>query len=208
MAISIYQLKPAFTAFLRPLAAAMAGAGISANQVTVAACLLSCLYGLLLFFFSTYFIVWLLLPLWLVLRMALNAIDGILAREHGQQSNLGAILNEMGDVLADAALLAPLAFVPGVHWAAVALFLWAALLTEFAGVLALLVGGPRRYDGPMGKSDRAFLLLLSSLLVACGLLLNRDFSFWLNLLLWAGVLLMCLTMINRLSKALSGGGKS
>ena len=31
-----------------------------------------------------------------------------------------------------------------------------AVLTEFAGVLAQVVNGKRRYDGPMGKSDRAF----------------------------------------------------
>ena len=32
---------------------------------------------------------------WLFVRMALNAIDGMLAREHGQKSALGGILNEL-----------------------------------------------------------------------------------------------------------------
>jgi CDP-diacylglycerol--glycerol-3-phosphate 3-phosphatidyltransferase len=41
--------------------------------------------------------------------MALNAIDGMLAREHGQASRLGAVLNELGDVVADAGLYLPLA---------------------------------------------------------------------------------------------------
>jgi CDP-diacylglycerol--glycerol-3-phosphate 3-phosphatidyltransferase len=35
--------------------------------------------------------------------MALNAIDGMLAREHDMQSPLGAMLNELGDVLSDVA---------------------------------------------------------------------------------------------------------
>lgn len=32
-----------------------------------------------------------------------------------------------------------------------------AVLSEYAGVVASLIGLERRYDGPMGKSDRAFL---------------------------------------------------
>ena len=45
------------------------------------------------------------------LRMAFNAIDGMLAREFGQQSALGAFLNELTDVVSDAALYLPFAFV-------------------------------------------------------------------------------------------------
>ena len=51
----------------------------------------------------------LLLPLVLFLRMALNAIDGMMAREFGQKSRLGAVLNELGDVLSDACLYLPFA---------------------------------------------------------------------------------------------------
>ncbi len=40
-----------------------------------------------------------LLPVWMLLRMALNAVDGMLAREFGQQSRLGAYLNELSDVV-------------------------------------------------------------------------------------------------------------
>ena len=99
----------------------------------------------------------LLVPLALFVRMALNAIDGMLAREHGQQSRLGALLNELGDVLSDVALYLPFATLPGVNGAAVVLFVVFALLAEFSGVLALAIGSARRYDGPMGKSDRAFV---------------------------------------------------
>lgn len=44
-------------------------------------------------------LLYLLLPLWMLLRMALNAVDGMLAREFGQQSRLGAYLNELCDVM-------------------------------------------------------------------------------------------------------------
>jgi phosphatidylglycerophosphate synthase len=39
--------------------------------------------------------------------MALNALDGMLARECNQQTRLGAILNETGDVISDIALYFP-----------------------------------------------------------------------------------------------------
>ena len=89
--------------------------------------------------------------------MALNAIDGMLAREHGQKSRLGAYLNELGDVVSDAALYAPFALLPpfGRFWIGLVILL--AALTEFAGVLGPTVGASRRYDGPMGKSDRALV---------------------------------------------------
>ena len=44
--------------------------------------------------------------------MAFNAIDGMLAREFGQKSRLGAYLNELTDVVSDAALYLPFAWLP------------------------------------------------------------------------------------------------
>ena len=56
----------------------------------------------------------LLLPPVLFVRMALNAIDGMLAREFAQKSALGAVLNELGDVVSDTALYLPFATIAGV----------------------------------------------------------------------------------------------
>src|SRR5512139_3436853 len=110
---SVYDLKPRFQALLRPLVATLARRGVTANQVTIAAVLLSLVGGALIAWRP--FDAWplLLLPLILLLRMGLNAIDGMLAREHSQQSKLGAILNELGDVVGDAAMYLPLALRPG-----------------------------------------------------------------------------------------------
>jgi phosphatidylglycerophosphate synthase len=99
----------------------------------------------------------LLLPVWLFARMALNAIDGMMARELNMATRLGAVLNEVGDVLSDLALYLPLAFVSqDAQWPVVA-FATGSMLTEFCGVLGNTLGAGRRYEGPMGKSDRAFL---------------------------------------------------
>lgn len=205
MAVSIYNLKPAFINLLRPAAATLAKAGVTANQVTAAACLLSVLYAAALLCRPGSALLWGLLPVWLFVRMALNAIDGVLAREFGHKSRLGALLNEMGDVLADAALFAPLALVPGVSFLAVALFIWMALLTEFAGVLALLVGSPRRYDGPCGKSDRAFLIGLAGLLIAGAYVWGWPVAPALSWGLYGCSALMLWTTVNRLRNALAGG---
>lgn len=202
MAISVYRLKPAFVALLRPLARLLVASGVTANQVTAAACLLSILYAVLLACFPAASLLWGLLPVWLFLRMALNALDGIMAREHHQKSRLGALLNEMGDVAADAALFAPLALLPGISPAAVAAVVWLALLTEFAGLLGVLVGASRRYDGPCGKSDRALLLGLAGLLLALPLPegWNAGYILTAGLCLCAGLMLR--TVYNRLRAAL------
>ena len=78
--MSIYELKPKFQNLLRPLVKRLYNAGITANQVTLAACILSILLGVLLVKFADVYTLFFLLPIWMFLRMALNAIDGMLAR--------------------------------------------------------------------------------------------------------------------------------
>src|SRR5436190_19691433 len=149
---SIYELKPRFQALLRPFVAALARAGITANAVTLFACALSVALGV--------FLAWrprpaafALLPAWLFARMALNAVDGMLAREFGQQSTLGGYLNELGDVVADAGLYLALLAVPGLRWPAPVALALLASWSELAGVLGQPAGAQRRYDRPMGKGD-------------------------------------------------------
>lgn len=131
--------------------------GITANQVTLAACGISIFLGVVLSIFAAIPGMFWLLPVWFFLRMALNAIDGMLAREFGQQSALGAYLNEITDIVADAALYLPFAFVEPFQGWDVALVIWLAAMTEFCGILGQVYGRGRCYRGPMGKSDRAFV---------------------------------------------------
>lgn len=153
---SIYLLKSRFQALLRPLVGRLADAGVTANQVTLSAAAVSLALGALLFLFPRPAL-FLLLPLWMFVRMALNAIDGMLAREFGHKSALGAYLNELTDVVSDAALFLPFALVAPFGWLGVGLVILLAAVSEMAGALGPMVGAPRCYDGPMGKSDRAFL---------------------------------------------------
>lgn len=196
---SIYDLKPRFQALLRPLTRWLAGAGVTANQVTVFAALLSAAAGLVVFLRPAAGWPLLLIPGVLFARMALNAIDGMLAREHGQKSRLGAVLNELGDVVADAALYLPLAAVPGVSPPLVVAIVLLAVIAEMAGVVGVQIGASRRYDGPMGKSDRAFAFGLLALLLGLGVAPGR----WTTAFLALVALLASLTIINRSRRALA-----
>src|SRR5271168_1190538 len=154
---SVYDLKPKFQALLRPLADDLARAGVTANAVTLSAMFLSLLTGLAICYFHDARILW-LLPVVLYVRMALHAIDGMLAREHDQKTSLGAILNELCDVLSDTALYLPLALIaPPFLPLPVVLIVILAIIAEMTGVIGVQIGASRRYDGPMGKSDRAFV---------------------------------------------------
>ena len=177
MAITIYELKPRFQELLRPLVRRLAAAGVTANQVTMLAMLISIAIGAFVWMRAESVWPFLLLPLWLFLRMALNAIDGMLAREFGQQSALGAYLNELSDVVSDAALYLPFAQLAPFGVTSVGLVILLAALSEMAGALGPMVGAPRRYDGPMGKSDRAFVFGALALYVGLGGPLSAD-AYW------------------------------
>jgi CDP-diacylglycerol--glycerol-3-phosphate 3-phosphatidyltransferase len=178
MATTLYALKPRFQELLRPLASRLAGAGVTANQVTLFALAMSVAAGTLVALAAPSVRPFLLLPIVFLARMTLNAVDGMLAREFGQQSPLGAYLNELADVVSDAALYLPYALVaPFGPWS-VGLVIVAACVSEMAGALGPMVGATRRFDGPMGKSDRALVFGALGLYVGIGGVLP-DVAFWL-----------------------------
>lgn len=197
--ISIYQLKPRFQNLLRPLVKRLYDRGVTANQVTVGACVVSLLVGAAVAAGVPHYGAFALIPLWMIVRMALNAIDGMLAREFGQQSRLGAYLNELTDVIADSALFLPFALIAGVSPALVVLVTLLAIITEYTGVLGPMVGAARRYDGPMGKSDRAFVFGVLGAGVAAGLLAPA----WINLVLIVVSALLIYTVVNRVRQGLA-----
>ncbi|WP_322980007.1 CDP-alcohol phosphatidyltransferase family protein [Pseudomonas sp. C11] len=196
---SIYQLKPAFQNLLRPGVERLYARGVTANQVTLAAAIASLLLGALLATFPSNTWLFALIPVWMLLRMALNAVDGMLAREFGQQSKLGAYLNELCDVIADSALYLPFALLAGVSPLLVIVVVLLAVISEYAGVLGPMVGASRRYDGPMGKSDRAFCFGVLGAGVASGLLVAT----WINALLALILVLLLYTLYNRIRHGLA-----
>ncbi|MBI1386342.1 MAG: CDP-alcohol phosphatidyltransferase family protein [Rhizobiales bacterium] len=201
---TLYDIKPRFQALLRPLVRRLAGAGVTANAVTLAAALLSLAHGAWILLQPANPWPLLLLPASLLARMALNAIDGMLAREHGQASASGAVLNELGDLISDAALYLPLALVAAFHGPLVVAIVALGLTGETMGILAQALGGVRRYDGPLGKSDRALAFGALALVAGFGL---ADGT-WLAWPLGLMALLALATVINRARAAAAAGAAS
>ncbi len=197
--MSIYQLKPRFQGLLRPLVERLNRMGVTANQITSLTCAVSVALGLWLFLADHAPLAFASISVWMLLRMGLNAIDGMLAREHNQQTPLGAFLNELTDVVSDAALYLPFALVSPFNPVWVGAVIVLAGLSEFAGALGPTVGASRRYDGPMGKSDRAFVFGALALYVAAGGHLP-PWTSWLMPLL---AVLIGLTIVNRTRNAIA-----
>ena len=200
--MSIYDLKPKFQNLLRPLVIKLEQRGVTANQVTLAACAISVILGVMLTALSDYNWLFILIPIWLFMRMALNAIDGMLAREFNQKSRLGGYLNEITDVVSAAALYLPFAFVYPFDALQIGLIIWLSALTEFCGVLGQVQGKTRRYDGPLGKSDRAFLFGVLGLVYVFVPMLP-DFLYWVS---WAIVILLIATCVKRVKSGLAEVG--
>ncbi|AQT68047.1 Inner membrane protein YnbA [Anaerohalosphaera lusitana] len=195
---SIYDIKPAFQNLLRPITNSLARIGITPNQVTTAAAVLSIAVGLAIYRWHENRLVLLALPIFLFIRMALNAIDGMLAREHDMKSDLGAFLNELGDVISDTALYLPFAAIPHFNPILVIVLVLLAALTEMTGVVAVQIKASRRYEGPMGKSDRAFVFGIIGLVLAVGVPTGA----WCSIILWIILAALILTICNRIRKAL------
>lgn len=198
---SIYGLKPAFQNLLRPLCRRLAAAGVTANQVTLAALALSLATGALLALSAPFFWALWIVPVALLARMGLNAIDGMLAREHGQASRLGAFLNELADLSSDAAIYLPFALLPGMWPGWVVAVVALALIAEAAGMMGPTVGASRRYDGPFGKSDRALAFGLIAVLMWVGLVPPS----WVGWALPVMAALALWTIANRVRGALKEG---
>jgi CDP-diacylglycerol--glycerol-3-phosphate 3-phosphatidyltransferase len=194
----IYDIKPAFQSLLRPTTRFLARRGITPNQVTIAAMLLSIVTGWVVYEYHLNNKVFFLLPVFLFIRMALNAIDGMLAREHDMKSNFGAFLNELGDVVSDSVLYLPFATVDGFNPLLVISVVLLSCLSEMTGVVAIGIGASRRYEGPMGKSDRAFVFGVIGTLLGIGIQAGP----WIQIVLWVILTALALTIVNRIRKAL------
>jgi CDP-diacylglycerol--glycerol-3-phosphate 3-phosphatidyltransferase len=195
---TLYRLKPQFQQLLRPIATTLAATGVRANAVTVGETLVSVALGAFLYARAAEPATFLLLPLWLFVRMAANAVDGMLARVQGP-SKLGVYLNELCDVVSDAALYLPFAALPPFGVASVGVVVFLAMLAEMAGALGPLAGGSRRYEGPLGKSDRALAFGALGLWVGVAGALP-DWALWVMPLLAAGLVA---TIVNRVRAGLA-----
>lgn len=196
--ISIYSIKPQFQKLLSPILLFLYKRNISANQITVGSCILSLCIGILFWhadYSSFYF---LFLPSGLLVRMALNALDGMMAKKYNLTSATGEMLNEMGDNVSDLFVFFPLLKFESEALYLVVLTIVLSIINEFAGVMGKVISGERRYDGPMGKSDRALLLGLYGILKFCSVNLS-NYSIWIFIVV---ILLLLISTYVRIKKTL------
>lgn len=204
---SIYDIKPAFQALLRPLLRFLALIGVTPNQITLSAIPLSLVGGVLLWSSPSQPAFLLAVPVILLVRMALNALDGMLAREYHQASPVGEIINEVGDIISDTVLYLPLI---GLFYHSletvllIVLFIVFACLSEFCGILAKAMTFTRRYDGPMGKSDRAFCIGVLALALFFVPALVQHNSLFIFLILDFLLLISCYNRLSFIPNSLKG----
>ncbi len=196
---STYQFKPRFQSVLKPAVKVLHHYHITPNSITVFSIVMSGIFSAWMALMPNKPCPWLILPLALFIRMALNAIDGMLAREFSMKSNLGLILNELGDVVADVFFFFPISLIAGVFWEPILIACVLISLAEMAGILGICMGKTRRYDGPMGKSDRAVFLGCLGLLFGLGIIHSSG----INIAIIVILPFLLLTIFNRIKATLA-----
>ena len=196
--ISIYEIKPKFQQLLMPIVDWMKKIGMTPNQVTILALLLSIVTGIILSIFHENKWIYILMPIVMFVRMALNAIDGVMAKKYQMKSHLGLLLNEIGDVISDLFLFIPFVYIAEDYGIGIMLFISLSIISEMAGVTVQVIGSSRRYDGPMGKSDRAFIVGFISFLI----FVHLNIIPYLHFVFYVCSILMLINIYNRITKGL------
>lgn len=147
----------------------VAGAWMSPNMASVLGVI--CVFFVAIAFYMGYAVrgyrfALLLVPVFLILRMMMNALDGMLAREYDKGTVAGEIANEALDIVGDTVCYGVLYFVPGGPRLSLVMLLLLSWAAEFFGVLGKgMPGGTRRHETFLGgKPDRAFWMGLWAVL--------------------------------------------
>ena len=167
--ISLYAIKPRFVASLQGAVRWCDAHHVSPNTVTLSAVPVALAAGLALVAGTSWPAAWALVGPQMFLLMAINAVDGSLARATGQSTPRGAAINELVDRFGDLAVLLP-AFVLVPGWVATPALV-ATLLSEIVALVSWGAIGERGLVGLMGKPDRALTVAagaLAALVVGSG----------------------------------------
>lgn len=191
----LYAIKPWFVRSLGGIEDRLVARRISADALSVAAVAISGSAAIVLGAGSLVHPWWWfgVAPLAFV-RLALNALDGSVARRTGTARPFGKVLNEISDRSSDILLIAPLAlFVPA---ALVIGALIVVSVTSTCGLLGHVVGGDRLTVGPMSKADRCAILAVASLVAAASNVGEDAFAVALVVIISGGLV----TIIRRLQR--------
>jgi CDP-diacylglycerol---glycerol-3-phosphate 3-phosphatidyltransferase len=157
----LYQLKPRFVAGLRVIEDRLVAGDVRADTLTFVSLVPAVATAAAIIAGAIWHpLFWLVVGPCALVRMALNALDGAVARRTGTSHTRGEVYNELVDRTADALMLVPVAVVAPAWLAIVAVA--AAWGTSLIAVLTQAVTGERAHGGPMGKPDRVLVLSLAA----------------------------------------------
>ncbi|MBT4352848.1 CDP-alcohol phosphatidyltransferase family protein [archaeon] len=107
-------------------------------------------------------------------RTALNALDGMIARElKVKNQGFGEVLNEFFDRISDASIFFGLTLASYTNLIIGALAVIFILLNSYLSIVSKAAGGKRQYGGIMGKADRMIYLGIMSVII----LVLKDYSY-------------------------------
>jgi CDP-diacylglycerol---glycerol-3-phosphate 3-phosphatidyltransferase len=154
----LYALKPWYAARLAPVRRWLVTARVSPNVITIAGIAFGGGAGIALALLRPGPLAGVAVALLLAARLGCANLDGTVARDSGRVTPLGAVLNEVGDRVAELAALAGcLAIAPSRLVLAAAL---AATLPSWVALAGAAAGLGRIQGGPVGKTERCLLLAL------------------------------------------------
>jgi len=198
--MGIYSIKPKFKEFLRPSLGILKG--FHPDFLTWSALVLSLISGILFYFSRRQPVLFLVIPVLLFVRLALNALDGMLAQETGRARPAGEILNEFSDRVSDLFIIWGIIFSSLCNIYLGIVTVPCILLVSYTGILGKAVGVARQYGGIMGKADRVIYIMIASILQfllsvrSIKLFYNLSIFDWLMLWICLGCILTIISRIN------------
>jgi len=153
----LYALKPWYAARLDGLRQTLVSHRVSPAALTIGGVAFGALAGVGLAVLPAGRVAAGTVGLLLAARLACANLDGGVARDSGRSTRFGAVVNELGDRLAEfAALAGVLALAPP---AVVGLAALAAAAPSWVSLAGAAAGAPRVQGGPVGKTERCLILV-------------------------------------------------
>jgi phosphatidylglycerophosphate synthase len=186
------------------IASYLAALGVSPNQISLASVLAGGVGAVSLVFFPQ---PWNAISCvcGVQLRLLCNLLDGMVAVEHGKQSQLGVLYNELPDRVSDSVLFVALGYASGLPWLGWLGALLAAL-TAYIRVFGAALGFAQDFCGPMAKQHRMAVLTVGCLIsIVEHFAVRTNHSLQITCgLIAAGSLLTCWTRTRALASRLKG----
>ena len=152
---------------LNPSAAFLIRIGLTPNIVSVLSMAFAIIAGICYYFSYLYPInklIYLMLALvFVILNSFSDAVDGVMARQNGMQSNKGDFLDHVIDRYADTIIICGIFFAGYVHWMIGVVAITGVLITSYIGTQAQAVGIQRDYGGIMGRADRLLFIFIANI---------------------------------------------